>query len=130
MPGAAGLDHELRVLSSGLDAVGSPPAWRGLSVRLAQGDRSNVSPAWLTYTGRTSALNDGHSARKASGPMNTMANYCYHLLEVEAVLARQALGPNPGLGCLHTDKKGRRSSRPRLPSGQRRGLSGFPVAGR
>ncbi|MEP7246772.1 MAG: CRISPR-associated endonuclease Cas1 [Gammaproteobacteria bacterium] len=84
-------------------------AWRGIGIRWAKGDRSKVSPAWLTYIGRTSALNDGHSARKAVDPINALANYCYRLLEVEAVLACQALGLDPGLGVLHADKKGRNS---------------------
>lgn len=68
-----------------------------------------MPPAWLAYEKRTSPLSAGHLLRGAIDPLNAMMNYCYRLLEVEAVLACHAMGLDPGLGLLHRDKKGRDS---------------------
>jgi CRISPR-associated endonuclease Cas1 len=84
-------------------------AWRGVSVRFARADTAKVPPGWLSYSGRKSDLSHVHSPAKATDPVNAMANFCYRLVEVEAVLACHALGLDPGLGVLHADQKGRDS---------------------
>ena len=45
--------------------------------------------------------------RKAERPVNALLNYCFALLEAEAVLACQAVGLDPGLGIVHADARGR-----------------------
>ncbi len=84
-------------------------AWRGTLIRFAKADTAAVPPAWLAYEQRTSPLSAGHSPRGAIDPLNAMMNYCYRLLEVEAMLACHAMGLDPGLGLVHRDKKGRDS---------------------
>jgi hypothetical protein len=47
--------------------------------------------------------------RKAERPVNALANYCYALLETEAVLACHAVGLDEGLALIHRDARGRQS---------------------
>ena len=46
-----------------------------------------------------------NSNRKAERPVNVVLNYLYALLEVEAILACQVVGLDPGLGLVHADTK-------------------------
>ena len=72
-------------------------------------DRSRVPPHWGRYEGRRSVLQSANSNRKAERPANALLNYLYALLEVEAVLACNVVGLDPGLGLLHADVKSRAS---------------------
>jgi CRISPR-associated endonuclease Cas1 len=72
-------------------------------------DRSRIPPHWSRYEGRRSVLASGNANRKAERPVNALLNYCYALLEAEAILACQAVGLDPGFGIVHSDTKGRQS---------------------
>ena len=72
-------------------------------------DRKRVPPHWQRFEGRRSVLASMSSNRKAERPTNAILNYLYSLLEVEATIACQALGLDPGLGLMHSDVKGRES---------------------
>jgi len=54
-------------------------------------------------------LTSANGNRKAERPVNAMANYLYALLEIEAILACQVVGLDPGLAIVHSDARGRRS---------------------
>lgn len=68
-----------------------------------------MPPHWSRYEGRRSVLTSSNSNRKAERPMNVLLNYVYALVEVEAILACQAVGLDPGLGIVHSDTRGRQS---------------------
>ncbi|MGC9961769.1 MAG: CRISPR-associated endonuclease Cas1 [Acidimicrobiales bacterium] len=72
-------------------------------------DRSRVPPHWSRYEGRRSVLASSASNRKAERPVNAILNYCFALLEGEAILACSAVGLDPGLGIVHADARGRAS---------------------
>lgn len=84
-------------------------AWAGTQVPFARADAAKVPPSWRSFAHRTSILTDGHEPRRATDPINAIANYLYRLAEVEATLACHAMGLDPGLGVLHRDAKGRDS---------------------
>jgi CRISPR-associated endonuclease Cas1 len=87
-------------------------AWQGrpeCAARFAAKDRSRVPPHWGVYAGRRSVLASSNSNRKAERPVNALLNYCFALLEAEAVLACQVVGLDPGLGIVHNDARGRQS---------------------
>jgi hypothetical protein len=44
-----------------------------------------------------------------AAPVNALLNYCFGLLEAEAIFACQAVGLDPGTGIVHNDAKGRQS---------------------
>jgi CRISPR-associated endonuclease Cas1 len=78
--------------------------------RFATKDLRRIPPHWTRYEGRRSVLVSVSSNRKAERPVNAILNYLYDgLLEIEAVLAAQAVGLDPGLGIIHLDAKGRQS---------------------
>jgi hypothetical protein len=54
-------------------------------------------------------LASSNSNKKAERPVNAILNYCYALLEAEAILACQVVGLDPGLGLIHSDVKSRAS---------------------
>ncbi len=84
--------------------------WCGpVEVTFANRDKYNVPGHWRTFTGRGSVLDCGRSPRRAADPVNALLNYAYGLAEVECRLALIAVGLDPGLGVLHTDKKNRDS---------------------
>lgn len=84
-------------------------AWNAVAmVRFAQVDRDRVPEHWTRFAVRRSPV-ARNSARSAADPINAMLNYAYTLAEAEARLALQALGLDPGLGVVHTDKKNRDS---------------------
>lgn len=73
-------------------------------------DLSRKIPDHWRYVGpRTSAGSGFKGPRKAATPFHAAANYAYAILEVEARLALQAYGFDPGLGIIHTDKRYRGS---------------------
>jgi hypothetical protein len=63
----------------------------------------------LRFDARNSPLGRGRTARNAANPVNAIVNYLYGLAEVECHLALIAVGLDPGLGIVHTDKKDRDS---------------------
>jgi len=75
-----------------------------------QRHRDRVPEHWEHFSARTSPLKQGGSSpRMAADPINALLNYTYTLAETECRLALQALGLDPGLGVVHTDKKNRDS---------------------
>lgn len=80
-----------------------------VGVTFANRDRPNVPDHWRAFTGRGSILDSGRSPRRAADPVNALLNYAYGLAEVECRLALIAVGLDPGLGVLHSDKKNRDS---------------------
>ena len=78
--------------------------------RFAERHRDRVPDHWEHFSARTSPLKQGGSSpRMAADPINALLNYTYTLAEAECRLALQALGLDPGLGVVHTDKKNRDS---------------------
>ncbi len=78
--------------------------------RFAERHRERVPEHWAHFSARTSPLKQGGSSpRMAADPINALLNYTYTLAEAECRLALQALGLDPGLGVVHTDKKNRDS---------------------
>lgn len=86
-------------------------AWAGhVHARFATRDQRRVPDRWRMFAVRTSPLHtSGHSPRSAADPVNALLNYGYALAEVECRIACLALGLDPGLGIIHTDKKNRDS---------------------
>lgn len=85
-------------------------AWAGrVTVRFASRDAGRVPEHWHAFTARRSPLLTGKSPRKAASPVNALLNYGYGLGEIECTLALRAVGLDPGLGIVHTDKKHRDS---------------------
>ena len=87
-------------------------SWQGrpeCAPRFAAKDRKRIPPHWQVYEGRRSVLASSTSNRKAERPVNAMLNYCFALLEAEAILACQAVGLDPGLGIVHSDTRARAS---------------------
>jgi hypothetical protein len=72
-------------------------------------DRAKVPDHWRRYDGRSSVLFANNGNRKAERPMNAILNYLFALVEVEAVLACNTLGIDPGLGIVHLDQRKRHS---------------------
>ena len=107
----AGTIDELRQLEATAAALYFG-AWSGRPEcvpRFATKDASRVPPHWRRFETRRSLLASARSNRKAERPTNAILNYCFALLEAEAVLACQAVGLDPGLGIVHLDAKGRDS---------------------
>lgn len=86
-------------------------AWAAhATCRFAERHRDRVPEHWEHFSARTSPLKQGGSSpRMASDPINSLLNYTYTLAEAECRLALQALGLDPGLGVVHTDRKNRDS---------------------
>ncbi len=85
-------------------------AWtRQVRTPFVDRDASRVPDHWLGFDGRRSVLDRGRSPRKAANPVCAILNYAYALAEAECRLALLAVGLDPGLGVLHTDKRGRDS---------------------
>jgi len=86
-------------------------AWAAhANCRFAERHRDRVPEHWEHFSARTSPLKQGGSSpRMAADPINALLNYTYTLAEAECRLALQALGLDPGLGVVHTDKKNRDS---------------------
>jgi len=86
-------------------------AWAAhANCRFADRHRDRVPEHWEHFSVRTSPLKQGGSSpRMAADPVNALLNYTHTLAEAECRLALQALGLDPGLGIVHTDKKNRDS---------------------
>jgi len=85
-------------------------AWAGrVTAQFASQDADRVPAHWHTFTARRSPLLTSKAPRNAADPINALLNYSYALGEVECTLALRAVGLDPGLGMVHTDKKHRDS---------------------
>jgi CRISPR-associated endonuclease Cas1 len=87
-------------------------SWSGRSEcapRFAAKDLKAVPLHWTRFEGRRSVLASANGNRKAERPMNALTNYCYALLEIEAILSCHVMGLDPGLGLIHNDARGRDS---------------------
>lgn len=82
---------------------------RNVTTTFATRDIDRVPEHWLRFDSRGSVIDYGRSPRKATTPVNAILNYCYALAEADCRIALLALGLDPGLGILHTDKKARDS---------------------
>lgn len=82
-------------------------AWSTLPINFPKNQLPRIPLHWLSFGARVSPLTG--SPRLACNPPNAILNYLYALLEAEARLAAAALGLDPGLGVLHTDKSARDS---------------------
>lgn len=84
-------------------------AW-SVDCRFAKRDAQRVPLHWTVFTARSSPLHrSGRSPRSAADPVNALLNYGYALAETECRLAALAVGLDPGLGVVHTDRKNRDS---------------------
>lgn len=81
-------------------------AWREVAVRIAESDRKRCPRHWLAFGGRHSPLG-GRGSNRAVNPANAILNYSYAVLEGEARIACLAVGLDPMLGVLHTDRTAR-----------------------
>lgn len=85
-------------------------AWAGrVHCKFTSRDTERVPEHWHRFAARRSPLQNSKTARKASDPINAMLNYAYALGEAECLLALRAVGLDPGLGIVHTDKPHRDS---------------------
>jgi CRISPR-associated protein Cas1 len=82
-------------------------AWALLPVRFARGDARRVPEHWMMFGQRASLITGG--PRLATNPANAALNYLYALLEAETVFACHAVGLDPGIGTIHTDRRDRAS---------------------
>jgi CRISPR-associated endonuclease Cas1 len=101
LPNAERLDA-IRTLESQGAAV-----WRNVPIMFPAKDLPRVPEHWRTFGTRKSLLTG--SPRLAVNPANAALNYLYSLLEAESRLAAAALGLDPGLGILHSDRTARDS---------------------
>jgi len=85
-------------------------AWAGrVTAVFASQDADRVPAHWHTFTTRRSPLLTSKAPRNAADPINALLNYSYALGQVECTVALRAVGLDPGLGIVHTDKKHRDS---------------------
>jgi CRISPR-associated endonuclease Cas1 len=82
-------------------------AWTPVTIRFAERQQKRLPAHWLSFVGRSSALND--SPRKATTPVNAILNYLYAVLEAEAQLAAMSVGCDLAIGVLHADRPYRAS---------------------
>jgi CRISPR-associated endonuclease Cas1 len=82
-------------------------AWSQVRVCFARADQQRVPEHWHSFGGRVSPVTS--SNRLAANPANSILNYLFALIEVEASLACHAVGLDPGIGLLHADQKARDS---------------------
>ena len=81
-------------------------AWRTVQVRIVSRDRRRVPAHWKRFGVRHSPLGSRGPIR-AVNPANAILNYCYAILEAEARIACLAVGLDPMLGIMHTDRAAR-----------------------
>ncbi len=81
-------------------------AWRDVAVRIAAADRQRCPRHWSVFGSRHSPLGS-RGANRAVNPANALLNYSYAVLEGEARVACLAVGLDPMLGLLHTDRTAR-----------------------
>src|SRR5438552_15378794 len=80
--------------------------WRQARVRFDAEDAKRRPRHWRVFGSRISSLTDP-SPRKAVNPANAVLNYLYAILEAEARTAALAVGLDPGLGIIHSDRSNR-----------------------
>ena len=80
--------------------------WRQVPVSLTPSDRRRLPSHWGAFGGRHSPLG-GRGANRAVTPGNAVLNYLFAILEAEARIACLAVGLDPMLGLLHTDRVSR-----------------------
>lgn len=80
-----------------------------ITVRFARDHTDRVPQHWAWFVARSSLIHPSPGARDAADPINAMLNYGYALAETECTLALRAIGLDPGLGVMHTDKPARDS---------------------
>jgi CRISPR-associated endonuclease Cas1 len=97
----------------------------GLTVSFNARWRNAVPEHWRVPGPRTSSPSGFKSSRKAATPFHALINYGYAILEMEATIALQAYGFDPGLGILHTDKRYRGSLAHDLMEPVRPGVDGL-----
>jgi len=81
-------------------------AWREVPIRIARADRTRCPRHWTQFGTRRSPLGS-RAANRAINPANALLNYSYAVLEAEARIACLAVGLDPMLGLLHTDRTAR-----------------------
>jgi hypothetical protein len=81
-------------------------AWRTVPVRIAREARPRRPRHWAVFGARHSPLG-GRGPNRAINPANAVMNYLYAILEAEARIACLAVGLDPMLGILHTDRTAR-----------------------
>jgi CRISPR-associated protein Cas1 len=81
-------------------------AWEHLPVNFARKDQARVPAHWHTFGHRQGQTG---SAKNATTPGNAALNYLFAILETETRIACLAVGLDPGLGFLHSDKRDRDS---------------------
>lgn len=85
-------------------------AWsRHVVCRFAARDAGRVPEHWRGFGSRTTPILRGRTSRSAVNPVNALLNYGYALAEAECRLALVAVGLDPGMGIVHTDKRDRDS---------------------
>ncbi len=82
-------------------------AWRAVGMNFVGPGASHLPSRWRTVGSRQSPLSG--SPRKAATPAHALLNYAYAVLEAEARLAAIAVGCDPDMGIIHSDKPGRSS---------------------
>lgn len=118
-PAAAIRDHRDQLAAAGLSRMRELEAaaaniyfatWtRHWVAPFIERDQDRIPEHWHGFAGRGSVLDYGRSPRKAADPLNAILNYAYAIAEAETTLAAAAVGLDPGLGLLHSDKKNRDS---------------------
>jgi len=85
-------------------------AWAaGVHCRFAEQERDKAPKHWFAFASRRSLIQHSSTPRGAADPINALLNYGYGLAEIECRLAALAVGLDPGMGIVHTDKKYRDS---------------------
>jgi CRISPR-associated endonuclease Cas1 len=96
----------------GREAVAGRWYWKTLAelpLVFESGFDRSVPDHWHRAGLRTSAGSGFKGPRKAATPFHAAVNYANAILEIEARLALQAYGFDPGLGIIHADKRYRGS---------------------
>jgi CRISPR-associated protein Cas1 len=92
----------------GIEGMVSVIYWKALKdTPLHFGRRQHVPEYWKTFGTRRYVLTG--QARGAVTPGNAMLNYLYGVLASEITIALHALGLDPALGIMHSDKDNRAS---------------------
>src|SRR5207248_8508759 len=77
-------------------------AWENIPVAFSRRDARAIPAHWQYFGTRSSVLTS--SPRKAASPGNALLNYLYAILEAESCLAAIAVGCDPAMGVVHTDR--------------------------
>lgn len=84
-------------------------AWAAAAVNWSPDDLARVPAHWRAWNGRPSLLHETYERNcHATDPINAALNYCYRVLESEALHTCYAYGFHPDLGIIHATGQGRR----------------------